>query len=168
MNAKRLILFVFISLSFGINSQNLKTEILSPVCIESIFDYHYKTCASIFFTINERQFYIPVGFETDFSNMPSLALNVAGAFHATTIAPIIIHDWFYRKTCDFTRLQTDLIFYYMLKNQGLSGFRASIAYKTVRLFGADTYTEDYCDDEYKGLDKETRGIQVASLFGLTA
>ncbi len=145
--------------------QRLKTEILTPVCIKPLYDYHYKTCNKIVFKINEREFYIPAQFETDLASIPRIAWPIMAPAHSSLIRPAIIHDWLYRKTCDFSRFQTDLIFYHMLRNDGISIFQANMMYFAVRLFGWNYYNEDYCDEELKGMDKEARSVQIAFLFG---
>ena len=142
----------------------LKTAFHSPVCIKPRVDYHYRTCNEIDFSINGKHFIIPEKFETDLASIPKIAWPIMAPAHSSLIRPAIVHDWFYRMTCDFTRLQTDLIFYHMLRNDGVSKFRASTMYYAVRLFGWNFYNEDYCDDEFKGLDKVSRGLQIASLF----
>ncbi len=53
----------------------------------------------------------------------------------------------------------------MLKNDGVSTFRASIMYYAVRLFGWNYYNEDYCEDELKGLDQASREVQTQALYG---
>jgi len=147
------------------SERHLKTEILTPICIKPMFGYHYQVCHKVVFKINGNEYYIPANFETDLASIPRVAWPIMAPSHSSLIRPAIIHDWFYRKTCDFSRYQTDLIFYHMLKNDGVSTLRASMMYYAVRAFGWNYYNEDYCDDERKGLDQETRELQIASLFG---
>jgi hypothetical protein len=127
-------------------------------------EYTYQNCHDIQFSVNEILFIIPKGFETDLASIPKIAWPIMAPAHSSLIRPAIIHDWFYRKTCEFTRLETDLIFYHMLRNDGVSYLKASAMYYAVRWFGWNYYNEDYCDEEFKGLDKKTRGVQIASLF----
>ncbi len=160
------ILCVFLSLFlYGCNHNSIHTEFLTDSCIKPVIDYHYKTCNKIKFTINGELFEIPSNFDTDLASIPKIAWPIMAPAHSSLIKPAIVHDWFYRKTCDFTRYQTDLIFYHMLINNGVSHFRASIMYYAVRWFGWNYYNEDYCENEFKRMDKEMRGIQVASLHG---
>lgn len=124
----------------GCSSQErLKTEFLTNTCIRPLIDYHYLTCNKIEFSINGESFEIPERFETN------LAWPFMTTIHSSIIRSVIVHDWFYRKTCDFTRIQTDLIFYHMLKNDGVSALRASLMYYAVRLFGGNYYNKDYCE-----------------------
>jgi hypothetical protein len=166
MKCHGLVLVLMLSLSgCSAEEERLKTEFLNNTCIKPLIDYHYLTCKRIDFTINGEAFYIPENFETDLASIPKIAWPIMAPAHSSLIRPAIVHDWFYRKTCDFTRFQTDLIFYHMLKNDGVSTIRASMMYYAVRWFGWNYYNEDYCDEQFKGLDKEVRGVQIASLFG---
>lgn len=159
------IVFLLILSGCSANTESIRTEFLSDICIKPLIDYHYLTCNKIYFKIDGEQFEIPANFETDLASIPKIAWPIMAPAHSSLIRPAIVHDWFYRKTCDFTRFQTDIIFYHMLRNDGVSLFRASVMYYAVRLLGWNYYNEDYCDDELKGLDKEERGVQIASILG---
>lgn len=130
----------------GCSKEHLHTAIHSQTCIKPFKAYRYKTCSPINFTVDNRNFTIPADFETDLASVPRLTWSILSPAHSSIIRPAIIHDWFYRKTCDFNRLQTDLIFYHMLINDGVSRFEASILYYGVRIFGGLYYNEDYCHD----------------------
>ena len=129
----------------GCQQERIHTEFLSPVCIQPFEKYEYTTCGVISFTVNHEFFYIPAGFKTDLASIPRIVWPIMAPAHSSLIRPAIVHDWFYRMTCDFDRKQTDLIFYHMLRNDGVSLFKASIMYYAVRLFGWQFYNEDYCD-----------------------
>lgn len=139
----RKLALLFTSLLYGCSS--LHTEIYSDVCIKPLKEYTYLTCLDINFSVNGEFFVIPKGFKTNLANIPKLAWPIMAPAHSSLIRPAIIHDWFYRKTCDFTRKQTDLIFYHMLLNDGITYFRASMMYYAVRFFGWRFYNEDYCE-----------------------
>lgn len=126
--------------------EHLHTEFLTNSCLKPMIGYQYKTCNDIVFIVNDDEYVIPAHFETDLASIPKIAWPIMAPAHSSLIRPAIVHDWFYRKTCDFTRFQADLIFYHMLINDGTSLFRASILYYTVRFFGWTYYNEDYCDD----------------------
>ena len=125
--------------------EHLKTEFLTPVCIKPFVDYKYKTCGDIRFKIDEREFLIPSDFVTDLASVPKIAWPIMSPFHASLIKPAIVHDWFYRKTCDFTRIDADTILKHMLKNNDVAGFKVNAIFYAVRLFGWNYYNEDYCD-----------------------
>jgi hypothetical protein len=108
--------------------------------------YHYKICQPIQLTIDDTWFVIPEDFETDLASIPRIAWPVLSPAHSALIKPAIVHDWFYRKTTVFTRLETDQIFYQMLRNNDIGVIKASIMYYAVRLFGGRFY------DDVSGLD----------------
>jgi hypothetical protein len=138
----------------GCKATSIHTSFLSEVCIKPYKNYEYKTCNDIHFVIDSRSFSIPKGFKTDLASIPKIAWPIMSPAHSSLIRPAIVHDWFYKMTCDYNRKQTDLIFYHMLLNDGISPFRACIMYYAVRLFGWKFYNEDYCDDEFKSMDKK--------------
>lgn len=143
-----MVLALMLSLSgCSASKEGVQTEFLTHTCIKPLIDYHYLTCDRIDFTINQEEFYIPAHFETDLASIPKIAWPIMAPAHSSLIRPAIVHDCFYRKTCIFSRFQTDLIFYHMLRNEGVSHFRASMMYYAVRAFGWNYYNEDYCDDE---------------------
>lgn len=159
-----IILLIFLSGCYA-KIDNIQTEFLSSSCIKPYYDYHYHTCEKIKFIVNDRHFVIPANFETDLASIPKIAWIIIAPAHSSLIRPSIVHDWFYRKTCDFTREEADLIFYHMLKNDGISEIDASIMYYAVRWFGGQYYKEDYCEARFKGMDKKMRGTRLASLLG---
>ena len=146
------------------NRERIQTEFISNTCIKPLIDYHYKTCNQIDFEINKEHFYIPADFDTDLASIPKIAWPIMAPAHSSLIRPAIVHDWFYRKTCDFTRYETDLIFYHMMRNEGVSKIKASIMYYAVRIFGSNYYNEDYCDEEFEGTTQQSRGMQLAEVL----
>lgn len=113
------------------------------------------------FTVNEKVYVIPKNFETDLASIPKLIWPVMAPAHSSLIRAAIIHDWFYRKTCEFTRLKTDLIFYHMLKNDGVSTLKASIMYYVVRLFGWNYYNKEVCEEKIQEMDKKPKPLEIA-------
>jgi hypothetical protein len=129
----------------GCKEAALHTAFYSEVCIKPYKKYEYKTCNDIHVVIEKQSFHIPRGFHTDLASIPKLAWPIMSPAHSSLIRPAIVHDWFYKKSCEFNRKQTDLIFYHMLKNDGIGTFRASCMYYAVRAFGWKFYNEDYCE-----------------------
>ncbi len=134
------------------SKEGIHIEFLSPACITPFKNYQYLTCDRIDFTIEEDAYYIPADFETDLASIPRIIWPIMAPSHSSLIKPAIVHDWFYRKSCDFTRYQSDLIFYYMLRQEGVTPLKASAMFYAVRWFGWSSYNKDYCDEEFKGLD----------------
>ena len=141
----QLLLIVFCFFLSACSTTHLHTEFYNDVCIKPFIDYQYETCNSIHFSVNHQEFTIPKNFRTDLASIPKIAWPIMAPAHSSLIRPAIVHDWFYRKTCDFNRKNTDLIFYHMLINDGISRFKASIMYYAVRIFGSSYYNEDYCE-----------------------
>lgn len=165
MMRQGLVLLIMLCLSGCYASKDsIHTEFLAACCIKPFYEYRYKTCQKITFTVNHRVFQIPANFETDLASIPKMAWPIMAPAHSSLIRAAIVHDWFYRKTCSFTRQETDLIFYHILINDGVSVFRASIMYYAVRVFGWHYYGEDNCEKEFKGLDKKMRETRIASLY----
>lgn len=130
---------------WGCGSPTLHTAFYSPICIEPYKAYHYHVCTDIHFKIENKNYVIPKGFETDLASIPRFMWPIIAPANSSFIKPAIVHDWFYRKTCDYNRKQTDLIFYHLLRNEGVSWAQASAMYYAVRLFGWPFYNEDYCE-----------------------
>ncbi len=135
---------VYLPLLCGCSS-SLHTAFLTEVCIKPYKEYRYHTCNDIEFVVDNELFTIPKNYQTDLASIPKIAWPIMAPHHSSLIRPAIVHDWFYKKTCDFTRYQTDLIFYHMLRNDGVSHLRASLMYYAVRFFGWKFYNEDYCE-----------------------
>ena len=164
MKCQGLVLALMLSLSgCSASKEGIHTAFSSETCIRPMIEYHYQTCNRINFTINNNQFYIPANFETDLASIPKVIWPIMAPAHSSLIRPAIVHDWFYRKTCDFTRHETDLIFYHMLRNEGVSKFRASIMYYAVRIFGTNYYNEDYCEEEVTE-SNDTGIFEIASIL----
>ena len=120
---------------------NIQIQVLSPVCIKPFKGYKYKICQDITLMINGKVYYIPANFETDLASIPRIAWSILSPAHSSLMIPAIVHDWFYRMTGDFNRHNTDLIFYRMLRDNGLDKLRANIMYYCVRAFGGSFYND---------------------------
>lgn len=143
---KRFIGLIMCALTLcGCQSDGIHTTFYTNTCIKPYKKYRYHTCGTIHFSIDNQHYIIPEGFETDLASIPRIAWPIMAPAHSSLIRPAIVHDWFYRKTCDYNRKQTDLIFYHMLKNDGVNPLRAATMYYAVRLFGSRYYNEDYCE-----------------------
>lgn len=140
------ILVVLILLVCGCSKEHLHTEFLTPVCIKPFKGYHFLTCCKIKFKIDGDIYEIPPSFETDLASIPRVLWPLMAPDYSKIIQAAVVHDWFYRKTCDFNRQQTDLIFYHMLINDGVNKPTSLVMYYSVRLFGKPFYKEDYCDE----------------------
>lgn len=138
---------VFVLFLYGCSSKLIHTEFLSDPCIKPVKNYLYKTCTEIRFKVEDDEYVIPKNFETDLATIPRFAWSFVSPFYSHFFRPAIVHDFFYRKSCDFDRRQADIIFYSMLRNEGLSDLKASCIYYLIRIFGGKYYTEDYCEHD---------------------
>ncbi len=80
---------------------------------------------------------VPAGFKSDGASVPRLFWRIVfppGDQKALRAA--FVHDYLYRTHPEYWDKKTaDELFYYMLVNDGVSRFSASLAYWGVRLFG---------------------------------
>jgi len=79
---------------------------------------------------------IAEGYITDLASIPRLLWRVVAPFELSITAPLV-HDLFYQNTgCGiYSRKDVDLIFLQLMKREGVSWWRRSIAYHAVRIFG---------------------------------
>lgn len=150
----------FFFLSGCADKSHLKTEILTSICIKPMFEYNYQTCNPILFKINGEVFQIPANFKTDLASIPVSLWSIMAPAHSSLIRAAIIHDWLYLKTCYFTRYETDLIFYYVLRSEGISVIRSTIMYYGVRIFGWNYYNKEDCDDINQEINKNQQEIKI--------
>jgi hypothetical protein len=156
MQKLRIACSLWLCLCGFVHGGQIYTNFLTPVCIRPFDDYKYVVCETIKFTVDGEVFSIPKNFETDLASIPRIAWSYMSPAHSSLMRASIVHDWFYRMTCDFTRYETDLIFYHMLRNDGVSFITANMMFYSVRLFGWNSYNEDYCDERTgtTGMDQE--------------
>lgn len=154
---KYLLIFLFsiwilFALACGFANASPKTSAINiewqtPVCISPYIKYNYEVCNNIFFTIEGNVYSIPKGFHTDLASIPRPFWFILSPAHSSLMKAAIVHDWFYRMTCDFNRKQTDLIFYALLRQNNVNIVTANLMYYSVRLFGGKYYNESYCEKD---------------------
>lgn len=150
--------FVITLLLSGCSSY-IQTDVFSIACIAPFQGYTYVTCTDIYFQIDDQTFKIEKGFITDLATIPRIYWPITSPAYSPLICPAIIHDWFYRQNI-FKREKVDLIFYTMLKSNGVPALEASTMYYFVRLFGKPFYDKDsnYGQGTIGVMDKEARRI----------
>lgn len=168
MIRQALVFMVLLLLSgCSMSNKSIHTEFSTPFCIKPYHDYHYQTCKKIRFIVNDREFEITENFDTDLASIPGIAWFIMAPSHSSLIRGAIVHDWFYRKTCDFTREETDLILYHILVNDGVSRIRASIMFYAVRWFGWNYYNVENCEKEFRTLDRKKESFRIQTLYAYT-
>lgn len=120
---------------------SFQIEVLNSACIKPYREYKYKVCQDINLMINGSKFIIPADFITDLASIPKMLWPLLAPSHSALFIPAIVHDWFYRMTGDFTRDDTDLIFYQMMLDYGLNKAVANAIYYAVRAFGKGFYND---------------------------
>ena len=129
-------------LSCGIHPSNEHTvTIFQEACIVPYTDFIYKTGESITFKVDKESFLIPKGFETDLASIPRWYWTFLSPQYSAFVTPSIIHDYFYRCSNLKSRKFADEVFYYALKNKGVSDYTAAKFFLAVRLFGAHSYSK---------------------------
>lgn len=83
---------------------------------------------------------VPAGFEHDGASIPRLAWALSGLTPDGLIrAAALVHDFLYRFAAAgeraVTRAEADLVFYDLMREAGLSRYRAGVAYYGVRAGG---------------------------------
>lgn len=131
--------FALIMTLCGCKSLHIHTAFLTPVCVKPYKAYKYHIAHDVQFMVNKKTFTIPKGFKTDLASIPRIVWPILSPFHSSLIRPAIVHDWFYKNSNEFAREDIDLIFYHMLKNDGISKTKALIMYYAVRMFGFPFY-----------------------------
>jgi hypothetical protein len=117
----------------------------SAICITPLHGYHYLTCNDYTFYLDAIPYTIPAGFDTDLASIPRIVWPIMSPAKSELMEAAIIHDWLYKETCYFTREETDVIFYDMLRANGTPRWQASIMYYAVRTFGGAYYQDEDCE-----------------------
>lgn len=82
---------------------------------------------------------VPKGFVTDLASIPKALRWFVSNDDYRVIRPAIIHDWLYLKHRvdggSISRAQADLLFYEMLRVEGMGVIKAKLMYAAVRIGG---------------------------------
>ena len=90
---------------------------------------------------------VPAGFESDGCSVPEFLWDtVSPQLDPRTLRAAIVHDYLYRNALPgWTRKDADELFYDFMVEDGMSKFKAGIAYYGVRWFGGGCW----CGEENK-------------------
>lgn len=94
--------------------------------------------------INHTIEVVPKDFITDLASIPRVLWSIYSPNDTATIRAAVLHDYMYRCNTQYTRKQADTIFYYALKQSGVSTWRASKYYYAVRFLGWKFWQSDKC------------------------
>ena len=102
------------------------------------------TLAGTRFAFRGKRFRVPAGFESDGASVPRLFwTTVCPPLDPRAVRAAVAHDWIYRnRPPGWTRAEADLLFLCFLIEDGLSPFRARLAYCGVRLGGWVAWNEN--------------------------
>lgn len=114
-------------------------KFLSQICIVPFKDYDYKTYEEIRVTIDDKEYVIPKGFETDLASIPRLLWPIFAPHYAGFVAPAILHDYLYSLNGAISRRFADEVLYSALIAENVTKFTAYKFYLGVRLFGSDHF-----------------------------
>ena len=94
---------------------------------------------------------VPLGFVTDFASIPSAFHFIVQPFGRHAPAAVL-HDYLYAIGQKKARRLADRLFLNAMKDAGVPGFRRSLMYRMVRLFGGGGYG---LRDDWKFVDTES-------------
>jgi hypothetical protein len=94
---------------------------------------------------------VPLGFVTDFASIPSIFHFIVQPFGRHAPAAVL-HDYLYAIGQKKARRLADRLFLNAMKDAGVPGFRRSLMYRMVRLFGGGGYG---LKDDWKFVDTES-------------
>ncbi|MDP1554983.1 MAG: DUF1353 domain-containing protein [Hyphomonas sp.] len=103
---------------------------------------------------------VPLGFVTDFASIPSFFHFIVQPFGRHALAAVL-HDYLYAIGQKKARRLADRLFLNAMKDAGVPGFRRSLMYRMVRLFGGGGYG---LNDDWKFVDIDT-GDPVEAPYG---
>ena len=94
---------------------------------------------------------IPAGFHSDGASVPEILWNtVSPAIDPRTLRGSLAHDYIYRvQPANWTRKMADEMFYDLIREDGLSWYRAQKAYWGVRIFGGLAWRENQAAESQK-------------------
>jgi hypothetical protein len=90
--------------------------------------------------------YVPKGFDSDLASIPPFAqsfISKVGKYDAAAV----VHDWLYSSQL-FDKLICDKVFLRAMKDAGVSYFKRTLMYFTVKMFADVPYRECYANREY--------------------
>lgn len=109
-------------------------------CLVPSHGYRFTLCSDMRFHINGKLYIIKKNFDTDLASIPRVLWSIYSPLKTETIAPAVMHDFFYNCISDVTRDQADSYFYYGLRKFGMPSIRAWFYWAGVHIFGESAYS----------------------------
>ena len=145
-------------------SPSHNVQISNDPCLIPLENHRFILCDDLFVRVNTNTYRVPRGFKTDLASTPRLLWPLYSPTRYETIAPAVVHDYFYSCNNGLTRLQVDDIFYQSLLFKGASRVTALKYYYGVRMFGGQFYNHDDCKDEEYNAGKEPQDQTEKSTY----
>ena len=140
-----LIFIIYLSLVYMVGCAHFhRVKFINQACIVPFKGYDYKTCQNMRVTIDDKEYTVPKGFETDLASIPRLLWPIFAPQYSGFVAPAILHDYLYRCNNNITRQFADEILYSALITEEVTAFTASKFYLGARLFGGSHYIYGEC------------------------
>ena len=104
-------------------------------CVQPHDGYRYRLCNDMHVEIDNVEYIVPEGFDTDFASIPQHFWWHTAPHQADLAAPSILHDYMYACPGNQSRRYADDVFYSALLENGVTGNRAIGLYYVVRAGG---------------------------------
>lgn len=100
-----------------------------------------KLLRHITYRVGSKTITVPKGFCCDGMSVPRILWSIISPMIASdTVGASIFHDWVYRThPAGWTRKQADVVFYFIMRTDGVALWRAALAYLGVRLGGKQSW-----------------------------
>lgn len=136
---------IYLTLAYMIGCAHFhRVQFQNQACIVPYKDYDYKTCQKMRVSVDDAQYIIPKGFQTDLASIPRFLWPIFAPQYTGFVAPAILHDYLYRCNNHITRLYADEVLYSALITENVTPFTASKFYIGVRLFGGSHFVDGEC------------------------
>lgn len=141
---KTIIAILLSVITFTTHAKTFEIYFLDDTCIVPGKKYKYHTCHEMRIVIDDNWIIIPKDFETDIASIPRPLWSIIPPVRADIMQAAILHDHLYRHPCFYNRKDADLIFYQILRENGVYYITANAMYFGVRLFGGSSFKKDNC------------------------
>ena len=129
----------------GCNGKEMEIIYLNMCRLTPYKDYSFQLTESFMVSVDSRTLIIPRGFITDLASIPRFLWSFYSPTEVSTILPAVLHDYLYGCVSEYNRYEADNIFYYALRENGVSKWKALKYYYGVRIFGASHYKPILCE-----------------------
>lgn len=133
--AMALCIYTLLLSSCATKQNVMKVEFMAEPCLIPTASGKWKLCDNMIVHVDDTYHVVPRGFKTDLASVPRLLWSLYSPIDFNSIASGVLHDWHYCCQPNITRKQADLIFYYGLREHGMSKGRSSLYYYVVRSWG---------------------------------